>query len=64
MTLARTEAGREAVRFRGLFGGETEERASEWVRKIEEEARAEGYSEGYDAGYSEGWEYADASRGD
>ncbi len=33
-----TESGRGAVRLRGLFGGETEERASFWVRKIEEEA--------------------------
>ncbi len=33
-----TESGREAVRLRGLFGGETEERASLWVRKIEVEA--------------------------
>ncbi len=33
-----TESGREAVRLRGLFGGETEERASLWVRKIESEA--------------------------
>lgn len=34
-----TETGREAVRLRGLFGGETEERASLWVRRIEAEAR-------------------------
>ncbi len=34
----RTEAGREAVKMRGLFGGETEERAVLWVRAIEREA--------------------------
>ena len=36
----RTEAGRQAVRLRGLFGGETAERAAAWVVKIEDEARA------------------------
>ena len=34
-----TEAGRDAVRMRGLFGGETEARASEWVLRIEDEVR-------------------------
>lgn len=33
-----TLKGREAVRLRGLFGGETEERATEWVAAIEQEA--------------------------
>jgi hypothetical protein len=33
-------AGRDAVRMRGLFGGETEARATEWVLRIEAEARA------------------------
>jgi len=37
----RTEAGRQAVKLRGLFGGETEARATAWVKKIEAEAFAE-----------------------
>jgi hypothetical protein len=38
MTEPRTAAGRDAVRMRGLFGGETEERAAQWVALIEAEA--------------------------
>ena len=34
----RSEAGREAVKVRGLFGGETEERAGRWVRAFERHA--------------------------
>ena len=35
-----TAAGKDAVRMRGLFGGETEERATAWVALIEEQAIA------------------------
>lgn len=35
-----TESGKQAVRLRALFGGETEERASIWVTRIEREAQA------------------------
>ena len=35
-----TESGIGAVRMRGLFGGETVERAAWWVDKIEAEAVA------------------------
>lgn len=40
MSEPRTKAGRDAVRMRGLFGGETEERAAKWVHLIEAEAAA------------------------
>jgi hypothetical protein len=33
-----TGSGQDAVRMRGLFGGETAERASMWVARIESEA--------------------------
>lgn len=36
-----TAAGNDAVRMRGLFGGETEERATQWVLKIEAQASRE-----------------------
>ena len=35
-----TDSGKEAVRLRGLFGGETAERAGMWVASIELEASA------------------------
>jgi hypothetical protein len=35
-----TPAGKDAVRMRGLFAGETEERAASWVALIEEQAVA------------------------
>jgi len=35
-----TAKGREAVRLRGLFGGETEARCNGWVAAIEAEAVA------------------------
>lgn len=34
----RTDAGRDAVRWPGLFAGETHERRSAWVQRIEEQA--------------------------
>lgn len=45
-----TEAGREAVRLRGLFGGETEERAAAWVRTIEQQGSAAAWNKGRWAG--------------
>jgi len=38
--LPQTDAGKDAVRLRGLFGGETKERAEGWVALIEEQAAA------------------------
>lgn len=37
MSEPRTKAGADAVRMRGLFGGETEARTTGWVRRIEDE---------------------------
>ena len=39
MSTPTTDAGRQAVKMRGLFGGETEERAAQWVVLIEQQAR-------------------------
>ena len=38
MSRPTTEHGKKAVRMRGLFGGETEARAAQWVAMIEAEA--------------------------
>jgi hypothetical protein len=35
---ARTDAGREAVSLRGLLGGETFERATDWILLVEQQA--------------------------
>jgi hypothetical protein len=41
MSEPQTKHGKDAVRLRGLFGGETEARAGAWVALIEQEASSE-----------------------